>query len=406
MAEDYSKLLCKKVEHVFGRSIVGYADCVDLSEAIKKETGKHISHQTLRRFFGIIKSNSTASTNTTNTLCQYIGFRDMQEFTTHQKAKHNKAADIDFTAIQSMFNRSSEYADNWIFWHEKTSAMLAEMILANEAVFELFAERMHKDPGAMQHIMAMFQMWDNLNKDWYMRGLRLFCRNSNEFHHKMYLATKEFLACLLNNKLADAAPYVKVLKENLPAFKEKYGTTLLPLEGAIYAELIIDAHFNNRMDEMNDYFEAAMQVLKESQNVQIPFESKETTEGFPINLCTKLNCYGLYELAAKVVGDNNIQENKKYEWHKTERVLIDILKATAYFQTGRKAKAKNIYDTIQIDCVSFDRKNLITIQYLLLKLGFTPKRATIQRKKIKQQIQQIIAQTGMVIFNNHISKFE
>jgi hypothetical protein len=88
---------------------------------------------------------------------------------------------------------------------------------------------------------------------------------------------------------------------------------------------------------MNDYFEEAMRIMTENQNREIPFENREAKDGFPINLCTKLNCYGLYELTAKVVARNNIQENKKHEWHKTERALIDIMKATAYFQTGSKA---------------------------------------------------------------------
>ena len=403
---DYQEQLRYRLAEFFGRSITKQADCADLSDDIKSATGQTISYMTLCRFFDVVHTNSQTNGRTLNILCNYLGYRDMQEFISYQNGKHTKAADINFTAIQSVFNRSSEYADNWLFWHEKTIAILAEVILTNEAVFELFVERMHKDPGAMQYIMAACQMWDNLSKDWYMRGLRLFCRHSNMFHHKMYLAAKEFLACLVTDNLNATSPYINFIKESLPVFNEQYGHSLMPLEGALYAELIIDAHYHNRMEEMNDYFEEAMRIMAENQNVEISFENREARDGFPINLCTKLNCYGLYELTAKVVARNNIQENKKHEWHKTERVLIDIMKATAYFQTGRKAKAKKIYDAIHIDGVSFDRKNLITIQYLLLKLGFTPKRATIQRKKIKQQIQHIIAQTDMVIFNKHIPKFE
>lgn len=403
---DYQEQLRYRLAEFFGRSITKQADCADLSDDIKSATGQTISYMTLCRFFDVVHSKSQTNGRTLNILCNYLGFRDMQDFIAHQNDRHDKASDIDFTAIQSVFNKSSEYADNWLFWHEKIIALLAEIILTNESAFENFVDRMHDNPGAMQYIMATFQMWDNLSKDWYMRGLRLFCRHSKVFHHKMYLAAKEFLACLLTDKLDDTAPYIKTIKENLPAFKEKYGNTLLPLEGALYAELIIDAHYHNRPDEMNDYFNQAMCIMEQNQNTPIPYENRESYEGFPINLCTKLNCYGLYELTLEVIKRYNVQENKKYQWHKTARVQIDIMKSTAYFQAGSKPKSKKIYEAITIDHLNFDRKNIITIQYLLLKLGFTPKRATIQRKKIKQQMEQIIAQTGMVIFNRHIPKFE
>jgi len=69
-----------KVEETFGKKVSTQKDCTSLSFKIMEETGEIVSQSTIRRFWGLLKSNSQTSTKTIKSLCNYCGYQNWDEF--------------------------------------------------------------------------------------------------------------------------------------------------------------------------------------------------------------------------------------------------------------------------------------------------------------------------------------
>ena len=80
MDREVYKLLRKDVELKFGAEIVRSNDCSKLANQIASETNRHISASTIKRFFGIIKSDYNPSKYTLETFAHYIGFENWQQY--------------------------------------------------------------------------------------------------------------------------------------------------------------------------------------------------------------------------------------------------------------------------------------------------------------------------------------
>ncbi|MEP6746606.1 MAG: hypothetical protein ABJB86_02710 [Bacteroidota bacterium] len=79
MKREYQDAVRSELEHVFGRSIVSSRDCMELSNEIFQKTHKRLNPNTLRRFFGLVKTEYPSSHSTLNILSQYCGFQSAEE---------------------------------------------------------------------------------------------------------------------------------------------------------------------------------------------------------------------------------------------------------------------------------------------------------------------------------------
>lgn len=80
MNNNIYKLLKKDVELKFGGEIIRSNDCSKLAREIVNNTNRHISTSTVKRFFGIIKSDYNPSKYTLETFVRYIGFHNWNEY--------------------------------------------------------------------------------------------------------------------------------------------------------------------------------------------------------------------------------------------------------------------------------------------------------------------------------------
>lgn len=80
-------LLKNEVEECFGKKVVSYGECCELSEEILAKTGFRINPNTLRRLFGLVKTNHLPSFATLNILSRYCGFTSIDHF---QKTKQTE----------------------------------------------------------------------------------------------------------------------------------------------------------------------------------------------------------------------------------------------------------------------------------------------------------------------------
>jgi hypothetical protein len=76
ISDKWIKLIKAEVEKRFGKKILSKGDCEELSDSIFNHTGQLINYNTLRRFFGLVKSNSLINRTSLNILAEYCGFTD------------------------------------------------------------------------------------------------------------------------------------------------------------------------------------------------------------------------------------------------------------------------------------------------------------------------------------------
>jgi len=79
MKQEALSALKKELEQNFGRKIISYRDCVQLVEDIYQKTESTVNVNTLRRFFGLVKTNYLASRSTLLILSKYCGFSSPDE---------------------------------------------------------------------------------------------------------------------------------------------------------------------------------------------------------------------------------------------------------------------------------------------------------------------------------------
>src|SRR5437870_3911376 len=72
--------LKEEIEETFGKKITVSRDCVLLSEEVYGKISLTVNSNTLRRFFGLIKSDHFPSHTTLDILSKYCGFASFDEF--------------------------------------------------------------------------------------------------------------------------------------------------------------------------------------------------------------------------------------------------------------------------------------------------------------------------------------
>jgi len=134
-------LLKDEVQARLGRKIIYSKDCKELAGLIRVKTKRHISVSTLKRFFGIIQSNFSASKYTLDTLAIFLDFNTWQEFIHYfEKEKHKfsensswenlkkRTEEITNKSLQSLKNQVGSRIQNYpyrLFADKKLSGFLA-----------------------------------------------------------------------------------------------------------------------------------------------------------------------------------------------------------------------------------------------------------------------------------------
>ena len=79
MKNDLLPALRKELENSFGRKVLSSRDCLQMVDDIYQKTGYTINTNTLRRFFGLVKTDYNASPSTLSILLKYCGFNSIEE---------------------------------------------------------------------------------------------------------------------------------------------------------------------------------------------------------------------------------------------------------------------------------------------------------------------------------------
>lgn len=183
MKNDLLPVLRKELENNFGRKVTSSRDCLQMVDDIYQKTGYTINTNTLRRFFGLIKTDYSASPSTLAILLKYCGFNSIDELqnissTANTDTTLNKEEVHHF--LVSLFKNLNAEDDN----NPVVESVVSQTILfleRNPSMIDRFQREIADTSAGQYYYFERAVNMDRLN-GYYGDGLRLYLRakNNNE----------------------------------------------------------------------------------------------------------------------------------------------------------------------------------------------------------------------------------
>jgi hypothetical protein len=180
--------LRKELENSFGRKITSSRDCLQLVDDIYQKTGFTINSNTLRRFFGLVRSDYTASPATITILSRYCGFGSIDEI---EKISSTKETDTSINKeevlqyLLSLFRHlDDEKTHNPVL--EKMVQQTIVFLERNPSLIDRFQREIAKIPAGRYYYYELSVHMDKLN-DYYGDGLRYYLRTNNSDESRVFV---------------------------------------------------------------------------------------------------------------------------------------------------------------------------------------------------------------------------
>ena len=173
--------LRKEIENSFGRKILSSRDCLQLVDDIYQKTGYNINGNTLRRFFGLVKTDYSASPSTLTILSKYCGFNSMDEI---EKIAVNGTTDTSINSEEvlryliSLFREAPALATGEDHFFLSLVQQTIVFLERNPSLIDRFQREIAKTPAGQYYYFEQSVNMDRLN-GYYGDGLRHYLRGKN-----------------------------------------------------------------------------------------------------------------------------------------------------------------------------------------------------------------------------------
>jgi len=341
------KALQTSVEQVYGVPIKYGNQCQQLIIAIFEETNEYISFQTLRRFFGFIKTNNKTSNRTLDILSKYCGYIHFNDFCT----KINKTKNVVGTIIESVYNipvRKEKDLNFHYVCRNLASLMYHDLLLVEQNISFLANSTV-----AHEYLFERFVFIDHLHNPIYKRALLLYKKAKNTLDANFFVDSILYLANFLLKNKVDKLP----LSLNLSKLH-----TLHPfLQARVLGSYLI-AGTSNKNELIKLIFDTEKtQLFHDNKTNEFAFFHWMMADYFII-------CKLPHE-ARKI-----IELSRKYYnavptgWLETGyHETFDLLYAICLEATGEKEQAKQNFEKLKQQHFHFIFSKYFTIRYLNLK---------------------------------------
>lgn len=360
----------------FGKTIDTATDCEELKEAIKLNLNVDISSQTLRRFFGLIKSESAQSKYTLDLLSKFCGYQNFKDFGQHFS---NVELELFFDDVD---NTEKNY------W--KKSEQLCQQIMDSPELLINTHHRLLQFPMARKYFMEHHPSRDLLGTvytQYFMTYLKYNTCSEGKIFVYGFLFKSAFLQ--QNLELMELF-YTKVKNTELPENCHvilaglKYGTQLL------YADLVGD-------DLLFKQFFAEM------KNVRRKFisASEKSVCSFEYTVLESLIFTDRTAEMKYLIENNTPQKGADLSFIPVQRknthdTVWEILCAVSFQKIGDQEKAEQYFAKIDLDNLGVGWQKYYSIIYYLSAL----------KRSMQEENSEIISKLKVLIEDTHFSYFE
>lgn len=335
--------LRKTIEKQFGKDIKTATNCDNLARIIIRDFKTNISSQTLRRFFGLIKTTTGSSQFTLDLLSQFCGYSNFEAFS---NACNNQELELFFGNPE---NTNHNYWDR--------SEQLCKQIIKSPELLVSTHHRLMSFPMARKYFMENHPLRDLLGSvyaQYFSAYLKYNTSNEAKIFAYGFLFQSSFL--LQNMELMDL--YYKKVKETelsddvhvIPAGL-KFGVQLL------YADFTgNDKLFKKYFAEMK---KIRLLYQKASEKSVCSFESTVLESLIFTNRTNEMK-FLIENNTFQIISDEDYIPSKRKETHDE---VWRILCASAYQKMGKNEKTKFFLNQIDLKNLGTGWKKYYSLLY-------------------------------------------
>lgn len=350
-------LLLKVVESAFGKRILSYTECKELSDAVSRKIGTTLNVSTLRRVFGLVSAKHSPSPHTLHTLARYCGYASFDELVASRSEKEN-SPDADASLLQYLILLFKDTEVPHLHDVTYTNLVRHTIQFLNQELrlLEPFQKAIAKTKNGQDFYFEQFFNIDRL-ASFYGDGLGYYLAEKRTaeaqvFGHSL-LASR---AWLVMDDLRFYRHFAEMMLHPLdgrwhPMNCGRYfGTRLLHAKlaqidtGPLLAEA--RTFLRKREEENEGYRQSPHFELTLSTNLVLGGEWEET-----LHFCEK----GL----EKMTSNRSATDEQLFQ-------ALSLFEAMALASTGRKEAAVDLYQKIDVQRFYFLARKYLSILYLHL----------------------------------------
>jgi hypothetical protein len=224
-------------------------------------------------------------------------------------------------------------------------------------------------------------------------------RNTKEPHYHLFSANIEFMRCVFTQKKEEYYFFVNQIENLLPKIRNKYGV-IWSLEARSLSALLYYYHTLGNSEKVSQLESEILTFVESNQSKKFEIDDYKMFVFFILDM---LNVYGFHLLAHQIQEKYFLKSSPSVLWGNSYEEAVKIVRSSTLFHHKNYIEAKTLFQTIDLNRISFDFKMYFTIQYNFLALGFCSENNYSKRNKIIKQLEQIIDETGLVYFKNFLN---
>jgi hypothetical protein len=375
---------------MFGRRIVGSRDCIQLSEEVYRITKARLNPNTLRRFFGLVKTRYSPSSATIQILCNYCGVLSVADIENQGRENKNELnLPVNNSLLLFLVNL---FKDTPV--ENKKSATFRSIVkqtiffLNQQPVLvEEFQLKIAKTKNGQDYYFEEFVHIDKLNS-YYGNGLRYYLNEKRDPEAQIFAQSLLVFRYWLAENTADMERHFNEL-----ASLDFHTSLSCSTSGRYFACLLYHDHATggspaNTIQNISRHnitledFDITEQIMFEV----IITEALVLTGNFEEGIC-----YGSLALK-KIQGIQHMEDSFVHSLY--------LLQAFAMYNTGDHKNAAAMYELIRPSTFSFLHKKLQTILY-----RFLTEKLKKKNDLCGNHLEELIRETGFTRLR-HLRIFE
>ncbi len=398
---DHLKYLLKETEHVFHCKVATSANCNQLSIEIRSKTSQNISSQTLRRLFGLVKTNTSPSLFTLDALSEYCGYQNWSQFCSeketsdiplvHTELFSKMVLDFYKVPLPKLWPSSDYYI---------ACKNTAQHIIRDEALYRSLPSQLATLPSGQLLFFECFPYIDGLGNG-YQKHLRIYLQNkaARDRQSQIFANSLLFFGSLLTKNESQLKKYYSII--NSITCPIPYQMHDIPIARYIGTQILYNQHVGNP-DE-------ALLWIKKGYEYAQCYEKEDRLDfcNYFLVLSEYLFFAGRYaeciELLryAKNPKWNQYFINKPYDlgYYEVTQAIIAI----SNLKLGNHDKGMQLFKKINTSSFVFTECKLYGLFYLKQQLSLCSDKAKKKRTKILNQINGLVSDTGFVYFSASIN---
>lgn len=384
MRKQLKSIIKVEIEQVFGRRLVSSRDCMELSDEVYNKTQERLNQNTLRRFFGLVKSEYPPSRSTLAILSKYCGFQTVEEAYNVKTKSSEPEKTIN---IESMLHYlCSVFKDiSLTDVHCTTFLSLAkhtiEFVNTSEGLADKFQNYIvHTSKGSEVFFEHMVNI-DKLNS-YYGRSLRYYLQEKGSTKAGLFIDSLNVMRYWLNK---DDEQLEKITLSPLNKNEPQLSSTVM--YARYFAAVLL---YNNAFPQDSNAVKAKIEAYFEAQEAG-KFNQKDL-----FNYCYIIAQAYLFigqyadallyiERAPKITTDPN-QDQSVYYYQS-----MNLMHSYLLYKIGDKHEAEKMLSNVKPAGFHFLEKKICNIFYLYLL-----RETKHSGKKYQDELLYLIEETGFI----------